>query len=93
MVLAMVKKFFIRLRSLIPGVLSTPDDTSSVLAPLDVVASKILLALRPPANIHGSGILACRSNVQSKDIALPPGRIFFMFSGALESNNRWSATS
>src|ERR1700733_9331203 len=61
--------------SLTPGRVSTPDETSTALAPEMRTASARLPAWRPPDSIQGKGQRRACSNSQSKASALPPGRV------------------
>ena len=52
---------------------STPEETSTVVAPVARIASATLSGVRPPASIHGAGAGQPRSSDQSNRAALPPG--------------------
>src|SRR6185312_1411583 len=75
--------------SLTPRALSTPDDVSTVVAPVSAIAADTLAGVRPPARIHGPGAFQPRSSDQLNDTALPPGRV--AAGGGLASSSSASA--
>ena len=77
--------------SLTPRSFLTPDETSTASAPVFLIASATLLAVSPPARIHGTGARQSRSSDQSNRVALPPGRVAPV--GAFASSTSRSAPS
>src|SRR5262245_37384909 len=77
----------------IPGASSTPDETSTVRAPVAATAPARLPILSPPASIQGSAQARPAISDQSKLTALPPGSAPFISGGGLASNSSRSATA
>ena len=75
--------------SFTPRSRSTPDDTSTAVAPVIRIASATLSTVSPPARIHGAGARQPRSSDQSNRTALPPGRV--ASGGGLASTSSRSA--
>src|SRR5258705_251956 len=76
--------------SLMPGELSTPEDTSTPPARVTRTASATLSTLRPPETMKGSLRSRFSSTCQSNTAPSPPGRVAPF--GARASNRMASAT-
>ena len=66
-------KFVIKSLSFLPILLSTPEDTSIKFAPVILIASLILLGVRPPDKIQFFFKFNLLIRPQSKVNPLPPG--------------------
>src|SRR3546814_5063964 len=71
--LAALRKAVILSISLTPGVVSTPEETSTSRAPVRWIASATLAGVRPPDSAQGSGWRTPSSKAQSKRSPMPPG--------------------
>src|SRR4029453_17101256 len=71
-----------------PRLDSTPEETSTVRAPVTRPASATLSDVSPPARSHGNGTVRPDRKLQSKAFALPPGK-----APSATSNISWSATA
>ena len=71
---AAATKSAIRVGLLTPGALSTPDDTSTIFAPLTAMARAIFSGVRPPAKNQGRAKVRPFNICQSKAAPWPPGR-------------------
>src|ERR1700741_3582842 len=89
---AAARKARILLRSFSPGRLSTPEDTSTALAPEMRTASGNISAVNPPDSIHSQRQDRPAIRSQSKARPLPPGNAPRR-RGGLASNSSKSATS
>ena len=67
-----------------PGLDSTPEETSTIGAPVARMASATLSGVRPPESMNGTWSLTPSSVRQSKGAPLPPGRV--LSAGARASN-------
>src|SRR3569833_3997631 len=79
-----------RAGSLMPGALSTPDDTSTISAPDNSMARATFSGSSPPARNHGLLKLRPARIFQSTAAPWPPGRVAPY--GARASNIKRSAT-
>ena len=76
----------IRARSLTPGALSTPEETSTIGAPEIRTASETFCGSSPPARNQFAGSARFCISLQSNEAPTPPGRSAPL--GGLASNSR-----
>ncbi len=78
---------------LTPGAVSTPDETSTMVAPVAAMPSATFSAVNPPDSMNGTRSLTAAMRRQSNASPLPPGSAPARSFGAFASNKIKRATS